>query len=130
MAQIVGMSLGDLPGLHSQETGANLGCDENIADIRAEIVNRESHCSISYFGAVRELKQEKLLPEQYKQRPSHWFSWREYHDRNPAALPLVGTVEGFLPGFTSSVGREYHDRNLAALPLVGIVQGFLPGFTS
>ena len=25
---------------------------------------------------------------------------REYHDRNPAALSLVGTVQGFLPGFT------------------------------
>jgi hypothetical protein len=29
---------------------------------------------------------------------------REYHDRNPVALTLVGTVQGFLPGFTSSSG--------------------------
>ena len=41
-------------------------------------------------------------------RPSvHTYSVRrEYvasaskHDRNPATLPLVGTVQGFLPGFT------------------------------
>lgn len=31
---------------------------------------------------------------------------------------------------TSAVGREHHDRNLAALPLIATVQGFLPGFTS
>ena len=31
---------------------------------------------------------------------------------------------------SSSVGREYHDRNLAAPPVVGTVQGLLPGFTS
>ena len=36
----------------------------------------------------------------------------------------------FGQNLTSSVGREYHDRNPAALPLVGTVQGFLPGFTS
>jgi hypothetical protein len=29
----------------------------------------------------------------------------------------------------TSVGREYHDRSAAALHLMGTAQGFLPGFT-
>lgn len=32
--------------------------------------------------------------------------WREYHGRNPKALPLLATVQGFLPGFTGTAWRE------------------------
>ena len=39
-------------------------------------------------------------------------------------------MSGASLGYASSVGREYHDRNPAILPLGGTAQGFLPGFTS
>ena len=45
--------------------------------------------------------------------------------------PAEGTQTGVRhPPITSTVERKYHDRNLTALPLVDTVAGFLPGFTS
>ncbi len=49
-------------------------------------------------------------------------------DSEPALAVLAADTG--IPELASSVGREYHDRNPAMLPLVQTVQGFLPGFTS
>ena len=47
--------------------------------------------------------------------------WRKSHGRNPAILPLGGSVQGFLPGFTGAICRKYLGWNRGDLPRVRAV---------